>query len=109
MEETKKNEIDKFVDKINKEKPTELQSKEQLQQKRRLAGILSDMKENPNAWKDKMEVTKNKEGDVNITDKGSGASVNFKKVENEVRTFNEFSFSRSQRRGNGAKVKRVRG
>jgi hypothetical protein len=109
MEENQKEQIDKFVDKINHEKPSDSQTKDQLQQKRRLAGLLSDMKENPDAWKDKMEITKKKDGEVNITDKGSGASVNFKKVENEVRTYNEFSFSRSQRRGNGAKVKRVRG
>jgi hypothetical protein len=108
MEDKQKEQIDQFVDKINKEKPTNDQSKDQIQQKRRLAGLLSEMKDNPDAWKQKMEITK-KDGAVNITDKGSGASINFKKIENEVRSVNEFSFSRSQRRGNGTKVKRVRG
>lgn len=81
--------------------------KEQLQQKKKLESLLEEMKEDPNAYKKHLEVTK-KDGNVNVNHKSSGVAVNMVRKENEVRTYNEFSFSRSQRRG-GKKTIKVRG
>jgi hypothetical protein len=81
--------------------------KEQKQQTKKLEALLEEMKDDPNAYKKHLEVTK-KDGNVNVNHKSSGVAVNMIRKENEVRTYNEFTFSRSQRRG-AKKVVKVRG